>query len=162
VLFGFRLAGRFHGALATQQLTNLCQLPSAVAVGQEAKIADPHEALGQDMHHETAYEFGRRQSQRALPMATAVVFVGKHDFAAVDRLETLVGDGDAMRVTCQIFQNLFRSLPRRIRILPIITTRLSSAIPTIRFMGSGYLCCGPRMSVALLITESQRKAVSSD
>jgi hypothetical protein len=65
-------------------LTTLRQLLLAVAVGQEAVVADALKAFGQNVQQEAADELGGGERHGLLPVAVAIVFPAKADLALVD------------------------------------------------------------------------------
>ena len=74
------------------------QLRLAVAVGQQAKVADALKAGRQRMLQEAAYELLGGDRRHLLFIRMPVVFPAKRNLAVLERQETLVGDGDTMGV----------------------------------------------------------------
>src|SRR5271170_1055241 len=63
----------FRRPLLAQQLPAALQIPSPNAVGQEAEVADAHEARWQDVQDKAPNELGRVQGHGALSAALGVV-----------------------------------------------------------------------------------------
>jgi hypothetical protein len=79
-------------------------------------MPDSHEALGQDVQQESADELAGRECHRALPIAMSIIPPTERDLVAVEGKQSIVGDGDAVRVTAEIAKNLLRSAKRGFRI----------------------------------------------
>jgi hypothetical protein len=75
-----------------------------------------HEALGEDMKKEAADELDGAESHPASSLAASVVLPAEGDLAITDGEDALVGDGDTMRVTGKVAQDLSRSPERWFRI----------------------------------------------
>jgi len=81
---------------------------SALPVGEEAEVADPHEAAREQVQEEAAQELVDRQSQKPLLVGMYGVTPAKHDAALLKSNEPAVGNGDAMRVAAEIAQRVFQ------------------------------------------------------
>jgi hypothetical protein len=79
-------------------------------------MADSDEALRQDVHQESTDEFDGRESHGALLITVSVVPPTKRDLFAVEGKQSMIGDGDAVRVTTEIAKNLLRAAKRGFRI----------------------------------------------
>ena len=96
--FGLR-----HG----QKLATPRQLVLAVAMGEEAVVADALKAFGQDVQQKAADELVGGESHALLSVAVAIVFPAEADPAFLDGKKAVVGESDAMGVSRDISQNLF-------------------------------------------------------
>jgi len=96
--FGLR-----HG----QKLATPRQLVLAVAMGEEAVVADALKAFGQNVQQEAADELVGSERHRFLSVAVAIVFPAEADPAFLDGKKAVVGESDAMGVSRDISQNLF-------------------------------------------------------
>ena len=81
----------------------------AVPVGEEAEVADADEAAWQQMEQEPAQELLDSQSHEPLFVAVGGVAPAEGDVAVGDSDQSAVGDGDAMGVSAEIAQHVFRS-----------------------------------------------------
>src|SRR5215472_5136840 len=98
---------------STEQLAGAGEVGGTVAVGEEAIVADPVEALGQHVHQEAADELMRGERHRlpavgAVGPVDAVVLPPEGDGIGVGGDQSAVGDGDAMGVAREIAQDLLR------------------------------------------------------
>jgi hypothetical protein len=85
-------------------------------VGQEAEVADAHEATWQQVEQEAAQELVDRQNQQPLLVGVRGVSPAEGDVALFEGDESAVGDGDAMGVSTEIAQRVFRSAEGRLGI----------------------------------------------
>ena len=116
-------------------------------------MPNAREVLWKHVLQETAEEFLGRQDVRLQAVAIAAIAVVVTDLAALAIEQAVIADGHAMRVTCEVIQQLARPGKRRACILPIITrTSSSSVIPTIRCTANGALSSRRKTSRTLLIT----------
>ena len=105
---------------------------SPTAMGQEAEVADAHEAWGKHMEQKPAQELLDRQSQQALLVSVGRVSPAKGDLVPGQRPEAMVGEGDPMGIGPQIMEDIVGASERRASILPIIKVNsLLFAIGTI-------------------------------
>jgi hypothetical protein len=82
------------------------ELFRAIPVGEEAVIANAHEALGKDVEKEASEELDGVKGHGALSALLSVVLVAEGDLAVVEGEESLVGDGDAVGVAGEVFEDL--------------------------------------------------------
>jgi hypothetical protein len=103
---------RRHGT----QFAGARNIEFAHGAGEQAVVADAVEAMWQDMEQEAPNELVRRERHDALPLraVTAVVFVAEGDAGLVVGDQTLIGDGDAMRVARQIGEHTIGTVERRL------------------------------------------------
>jgi hypothetical protein len=85
-------------------------------VGEEAEVADAHEAAWQQVEQEAAQELVDRQSQESLLVGVRGVSPTEGDVALLKGDESAVGDGDAVGVATEIAQRVFRSAEGRLGI----------------------------------------------
>ena len=85
------------------------ECPSAIAVGQQAEVADLDEARGQDVEQEAADELDRIEGH---DLDAVVVFgvAPAEAYLAVNEIEEpAVSDGDAVGVAGQVLQHMLGS-----------------------------------------------------
>lgn len=85
------------------------ELLCAVAIGQEAEIPNRLKPVGKYVKQEPTDEFVSAKRHRLLTVAIAIIFPAKLNIAVVDIEEAIVGDGDAVRLSCDVLEDLFRS-----------------------------------------------------
>jgi len=90
-----------------EKLTTPSELLLAVAIGQEAIVADALKALGQNVQQEAANELAGGERHRLLSVAIAIVPPMEADFAVVDVEKAVIGDSNAMGVSRDVGQDLF-------------------------------------------------------
>src|SRR3974377_2023372 len=88
----------------------------AESVGQETEITDSDESLRQHMEEEAAQELHSQQGHLTLPAAVGIVLPAESNAFAIERQQTVIGNGDAMRVTAEIAQYFQRSAEGRLGI----------------------------------------------
>ena len=81
----------------------------AEAVGQQAVVADAHEAFWQHVEEEAAQKLGCLELHDASPAAVGVILPAESDVLSVEADKAVVGDGDAMGVAAEITQHMFRT-----------------------------------------------------
>jgi hypothetical protein len=79
----------------------------ARGVGKESIVADAHESGGEDVKQEAPEELGGVEGHAPGLVAMGPVAPAEGDLAVLDRLETVVGDGDAVCVATEVAENLF-------------------------------------------------------
>ena len=89
-----------------QRMANLRQLRTPAAVGQEAKMADPHEALRQDMQQVTANEFGAIEPEVFFFPVVPVILVTQGDRIVIESKDSAVRDRAAVGVAGKIVDNV--------------------------------------------------------
>jgi hypothetical protein len=85
-------------------------------IGEEAEVADAHEAAWQRVEQEAAQELIDRQSHNPLAVAVCGIAPSETDFAISKSKHPVVGDGDAVSVVSEIAQHVFRSTEGRLGI----------------------------------------------
>jgi hypothetical protein len=78
----------------------------AVAITQEAIVADAVEAVGEYVEQEATNELVGRQGHGFLLAVLAIVLVAELHLAVFDIQQAVVGDGDAVGVASQVVENL--------------------------------------------------------
>src|SRR5258708_15695749 len=101
---------------AGEQLEAGRQQRSASPVGEEAEVADADGAAWQQVEEEAAQELVDGQSQQTLLVGVCGVSPAEGDVALLKGDESAVGDGDAMGVSAEIAQRVFRSAEGRLGI----------------------------------------------
>ena len=82
------------------------ELGSAMAVGQEAEVADAVEAVGQRWSRKRRMNSSGVEPHDLCRAVLAIVLPGEGDMIVVECDEPAVGDGDAMGVAAEIGQDL--------------------------------------------------------
>ena len=77
-------------------------------VGEVAEVADAHEAAGQQVQEKAAQELFDRQGHELLLVAMSGVSPAEGDVVIGESNQPVVGDGDAMGVSAEIAQRVFR------------------------------------------------------
>jgi hypothetical protein len=85
-------------------------------VCEEAEVTDAHEAARQEMKQEATQELIDRQSHDPLLVAVSGISPAESNVAISEGKQPVVGDGDAMGVSAEIAQHVFRSTERRFAI----------------------------------------------
>ena len=96
----------FMAPISGQQCSRQRQKLSTEAVGEQAEVADAHEAFWQHVKEEAAQELRSLESHGTLPAAMGIVLPSEGDLLAVESDQAVVGDGDAVGVTAEIAQHL--------------------------------------------------------
>src|SRR5665213_873892 len=92
-----------------EQLEAEWQQLSTSSVGEEAEVADAHEAARQQVEQEAAQELVERKSQQALLVGVGGVSPAEGDVALFEGDQSAVGDSDAVGITAEIAQRVFRA-----------------------------------------------------
>ena len=79
-------------------------------------MPDAGKPLREHVQQEPAYEFFGGDGHRALHVSMSVVPPAERDVVAVEGEQSMIGDGDAMRVTAEITQYLFGTTEGRLGI----------------------------------------------
>jgi hypothetical protein len=101
---GFGL-GRFW-CRRLQLLSALSQAGLLGAIGEEAVVTDSHESGRQNVQQETANELFRGKGSCLPPISVGAISVAELHLPVIAGQQAVIGDGDAMRVTSQIVQEL--------------------------------------------------------
>ena len=84
------------------------ELLCAIAIGEEAEVANALESIGQHVKEEAADEFVSIERHRLVLAVMAIIFPAKRDLAVIDIEQAIVGDGDTVRVPRDIVEDLVR------------------------------------------------------
>ena len=82
-------------------------------IGEEAEVADAHEAAREQVQEEAAQELMDEQSHQPLLVVVSGVSPAEGDVAVGESNQPVVGDGDAVGVGAEIAQHMFRPAERR-------------------------------------------------
>jgi hypothetical protein len=92
----------------SQQLAAQGQMPLAMAVGEQAEVADALKSGRQSVEEKAPDELlGRERHDAGFVLVfVAVVLPLESDLAIAHRQEPLVGNGDPVRIAADVFQRL--------------------------------------------------------
>jgi hypothetical protein len=115
--FEHDLASRFLGGLCrprmdTKKLSTLGEVLFLRAICEEAEVANPHEAIREDVEQETTDELIRLERHRTKPVFVFAIAVRESDPALMQGKDTIVGDGDAVSVAAEVIENCVRDRER--------------------------------------------------
>ena len=102
----------FAGGCGRRHLHELpaqSELLCAVAIGQETEIANTLESVGKNVKQEPTDEFVSTERHRLVAVVIAIILPAKLNLTVIDIEQAIVGDGDAVRVSCDVLEDLFRS-----------------------------------------------------
>jgi len=77
-----------------------------VGVGHKAEVPDADETLRQHVYEEAADELGGGNPHQSLLVAPSVIFPTECDVVAIKGDQPMIGDGDPVRITSEIAQDL--------------------------------------------------------
>ena len=92
--------------LYAKQSTAAYEHTATPAVGEKSEVADADQALGQNVDQEAAQELICGDRHDLLLAAVRIVFPAKRDPIILERHQSMVGDGDAVRIASEIVQNM--------------------------------------------------------
>src|SRR5215472_5306885 len=95
-----------------QQLAAKLKGSGTLVVGHEAEVPDADKALRQYVQQESANKLLCGNGHRALHVAVSIISPAERDVVAIECEQSMVGDGDAMGITAEVTQNLFRAAKR--------------------------------------------------
>src|SRR6202162_3249125 len=84
----------------------------ASAVGEEAEVANAHEAFRKHVQQEAAQEFIERKSQQLLFVVVSRIAPAKSDLPFGERDQAMIRDGYAMGVAAQILEHILGVIAR--------------------------------------------------
>ncbi len=129
----WRRSGRV--SRATKQLETERQEGGALPVGEEAEVANAHEAGWQQVEQEATQELFDRESHEPLLVAVGGVAPAEGDVAVGKSNQPPVGNGDAMSVSAEIAQHMFWPAERPLGVDdPVVTEQY----PQPRGEGAGF------------------------
>ena len=98
----------------------------AESIREKTKIPDSHESLRQHVQEEAAQELSSQHCHCALLAAVSIVLPSEGDAFAVECEEPMIGDGDPVRISAEIAQDLLRATEGRFGIdHPVLTVQPS-------------------------------------
>jgi hypothetical protein len=97
-----------------EKLAAASELLCTIAIAEEAVIADAMKALGQDMQQKAADKLIGGEGHDLLPIVVAIVLPSEAHRAVLDVAQAIVGNGDAMRIASDVFEDLLRSSEGRL------------------------------------------------
>jgi len=83
-----------------------------VSVGEKAVVADTHESGWKNVEEETPNKFHGAQGHGVFLIAVGVVLPVEADFADLEGLDAVVGDGDPMGVAGEVLEHLLGTAER--------------------------------------------------
>ncbi len=89
---------------------------STPAIGKPTEIANPGQTPRQSVLQETTQELLAGQSLGALPIVVSVVLPSEGDIGPVDRNDSMIGYGHAMRIAGQVLEYVLSAAKRRLGI----------------------------------------------
>ena len=92
--------------VCTKQSTAACEHSATPAVCEKAEVADSVQALGQNVDQESAQELICGDRHDLLLAAVRIIFPAKRDSIILEGNQSMVGDGDAVRIASKIVQNM--------------------------------------------------------
>ena len=87
---------------------------STPTTGQKTEKADANEAARQRVHQEAPQKLICGERHQSAFAAMRIVFPEEGDLAIAEVDNTVVGDGDAVRVAGQVLQDMFGAAERRL------------------------------------------------
>ena len=112
--------------VCTQQSPALCEHTATPAVGKKAEVADADQTLRQNVDQESAQKLICGDCHDLLLAAVRMVFPEKQDPIILERNQSMVGDGDAVRIASEIVQNMLGTAEGRLGIDdPVLAKELS-------------------------------------
>ena len=79
-------------------------------------MTDSHESRRQNVQQETANQFFGWKGEGLPPVSVGTISVAERHLLVIATQEAVIGDGDAMRVTSQVVQQLFGTCEGWLRI----------------------------------------------
>lgn len=78
------------------------------AIGQEAKVANAHESIGQDVQEEATDELFSSEGDGLQSVALFAIAVGEGDLTGLGREKTVIRDRDPVGIASQVIEDFFR------------------------------------------------------
>jgi hypothetical protein len=99
-------------------------------------VADADQALGQNVDEEAAQELIYGDRHDLLLAAVRIVFPEKRDPIILERSQSMVGDGDTVRVASEIVQNMLGTAEGWLGIDdPVLVEELSKKVSKATWLG---------------------------
>ena len=96
-------------AVCTKQSTAAYEHTATPAVCEKAEVADAYQAFRENVDQEPSQKLICGNRHDLLLTAPCVVFPAKRDSIILESHQSMVGDGDAVRIAGEIVQNMFRT-----------------------------------------------------
>lgn len=109
-----RLAVRGLGL--AEQSTNPREFFLTVSISEETVVANAHEVLGENVQEKTSKKLDGIEGHDAVPILAGVVLPAERDLGVVGGDEPAVGDGYAVGVASEVFEDLSWASERRLRV----------------------------------------------
>ena len=109
-------------------------------------MADAHESAGDGVQEEATEELRPVQRHGARSVAVGVILVAEGDGLVIHRHQSAIGDGDAVRVTREVLENLLGSAEGRLGVdHPVALDRgVEQSVELGVVPGARELAAGPR------------------
>jgi hypothetical protein len=104
-----RRLGRIWKRRFAELLADTVEVVRFARIGEEAEMADLHEAGGQHVQQESADELLSIEVHLLLEVVVAAVAITEGDTAIVEGQDAMVGDGDAVGVAAEVVEYLSRA-----------------------------------------------------
>src|SRR5947208_1407181 len=88
----------------SQQLAAKFERLRSLEVGHKAEVPDADKALREHVQQEPANELFGSDGHRSLHVSMSIIRPTEGNVVAMKREQSMIGDGDAMRVTAEIAQ----------------------------------------------------------
>ncbi len=104
---------RLVDAVRAEQIAAACQHIATSAISEKSEVADADQPFRENVDQESSQKLICGNRHDLLLTAPCVVFPAKRDSIILESNEPVVGDGDAMCISRQIVENMFRTSERR-------------------------------------------------
>ena len=105
-------SGDNYGRWCRQQPPAYFQQRFSLAIGQESEVPYADEAFGQHVYEESPQELASCQRHLLFLISVRIVLPPEGDVAVRNREDALIGNGHAVRIARQIFQDLLGASER--------------------------------------------------
>jgi|HubBroStandDraft_6_1064221.scaffolds.fasta_scaffold51363_2 hypothetical protein len=95
--------------VCTENSTAAYEHTATPAVCEKAEVADAYQAFRENVDQEPSQKLICGNRHDLLLTAPCVVFPAKRDSIILESHQSMVGDGDAVRIAGEIVQNMFRT-----------------------------------------------------
>ena len=107
LLTGCLVAGLRQFMREAEDLTAAAEVLLFGSVGQEAKVTDAHEPIGEDVKKESPDKFHGRQCHGFKLIPIFSISVEEGNVAVFDSKDAMVGQGHPMGIASQVVENFF-------------------------------------------------------
>ena len=97
------------GVVCTKQSTAAYEHTATPAVGEKSEVADADQPFRENVDQESSQKLICGNRHDLLLTAPCVIFPAKRNSIILESHQSMVGDGDAVRITGEIVQNMFRT-----------------------------------------------------